>query len=82
MSISGSLGALYLIDRQGRQKLLIGSYLGMVSCSKKALLQKAKTRWKELERTSPSEHYHLAHFEKKRKSSAREVIYYLRITQA
>ncbi|XP_024928916.3 probable plastidic glucose transporter 1 isoform X4 [Ziziphus jujuba] len=26
---SGALGALYLIDRQGRQKLLIGSYLGM-----------------------------------------------------
>lgn len=31
--ITGALGALYLIDKQGRQKLLIGSYLGMVSCT-------------------------------------------------
>ncbi|KAF3443417.1 hypothetical protein FNV43_RR13099 [Rhamnella rubrinervis] len=28
-NFAGSLCALYLIDRQGRQKLLIGSYLGM-----------------------------------------------------
>ncbi|XP_015881191.3 probable plastidic glucose transporter 1 isoform X2 [Ziziphus jujuba] len=28
-NFAGALGALYLIDRQGRQKLLIGSYLGM-----------------------------------------------------
>lgn len=27
----GALSALYLIDRQGRKRLLIGSYLGMVS---------------------------------------------------
>lgn len=30
-SFAGALGALYLIDRQGRQRLLIGSYTGMVS---------------------------------------------------
>lgn len=30
-SFVGALGALYLIDRQGRQRLLIGSYMGMVS---------------------------------------------------
>lgn len=29
--VVGALGALYLIDRQGRQRLLIGSYMGMVS---------------------------------------------------
>lgn len=28
---SGALSALFLIDKQGRRKLLIGSYLGMVS---------------------------------------------------
>lgn len=28
---SGALCASYLMDKEGRQKLLIGSYLGMVS---------------------------------------------------
>ncbi|KAF5726469.1 plastidic glucose transporter 1 isoform X1 [Tripterygium wilfordii] len=28
-NFTGALGALYLMDKQGRQKLLIGSYLGM-----------------------------------------------------
>lgn len=31
VSFTGALIALYLMDRQGRKKLLIGSYLGMVS---------------------------------------------------
>ncbi|WOH02655.1 hypothetical protein DCAR_0522044 [Daucus carota subsp. sativus] len=30
-NFAGALGALYLIDRQGRQRLLIGSYMGMVT---------------------------------------------------
>ncbi|GJT65180.1 probable plastidic glucose transporter 1 isoform X1 [Tanacetum coccineum] len=28
-NLAGALGALYLVDRQGRQKLIIGSYVGM-----------------------------------------------------
>lgn len=30
-NLAGALCALYLMDKQGRKKLLIGSYLGMVS---------------------------------------------------
>lgn len=40
--IAGALCALNLIDKQGRQKLLIGSYLGMVSWISKYFVDSKK----------------------------------------
>lgn len=48
--IAGALCALYLIDKQGRQKLLIGSYLGMVSCTDKYFVDNEKLTLHTLKR--------------------------------